>query len=116
MSSPLWLVGKLTLPPSMRRHLCRCRNGNCCSRHDGVITVVDAQAFSVVVKLALSPLPLVIKLVVSPTFQFLMALLPLMRRVFAIVTIAIFTLMTMASSPLSMHRCPCYCGDVSSPS
>ncbi len=40
-----------------------------------------------------------------------MALLPLMRRVFAIVAIAIFALMTMALSPLSMHRRPFRCGD-----
>jgi hypothetical protein len=54
--------------PSMRGHLCRCRNGNCCSRHDGVIAFVDAQACLSVVELALSPSPLFIKLVASPTF------------------------------------------------
>jgi hypothetical protein len=40
-----------------------------------------------------------------------MALFSLMRRVFAIVPIAIFTLMTMALLPLSMHRRPCCCQD-----
>ncbi len=28
----------------MRRHLCCCCNGNCHSRHNGVVTVVNAQA------------------------------------------------------------------------
>jgi hypothetical protein len=30
--------------PLMRRHLCRCLNGNCCSCHNGIVAVVDVQA------------------------------------------------------------------------
>jgi hypothetical protein len=40
-----------------------------------------------------------------------MVLFPSMRRVFAIVPIAIFALMMIALLPLSMHRCPCCCQD-----
>jgi hypothetical protein len=40
-----------------------------------------------------------------------MVLLPSICRVFAIVAIAIFTLLTMALLPLLMHRHPCYCQD-----
>jgi hypothetical protein len=40
-----------------------------------------------------------------------MALLPSMRRVFAIVAIPFFSLTMMALLPLSMHRRPCRCQD-----
>jgi hypothetical protein len=40
-----------------------------------------------------------------------MALLPLMRRVFSIVAIAIFALMTMVVALLLMHRRPCHSQD-----
>ncbi len=109
MSSPLWLVGKLALPPLMRRHLCCCRNDNCCSCHDGLIAVVDAQAFlrrcqaSVVTTAACHQ--------AGGITHVLMGLLPSMCRVFVIVAIAIFSLMTMALLPLSMHRRSCHCGD-----
>jgi hypothetical protein len=33
----------IALLPSMRRHLCHCRNGNCYSCQDGVFAVIDAR-------------------------------------------------------------------------
>ncbi len=46
MSLPLLLTGKLALLPLMRRPLCQCCDGNCCSCHHGVVTIVNAQASS----------------------------------------------------------------------
>ncbi len=34
----------MVLLPLMRRHLCHCHNGNCCSHHNGVVAIVDVQA------------------------------------------------------------------------
>jgi hypothetical protein len=109
MSFPLLLVGKLASLLLMRRHLCRCCNGNCCSCRNGVITVVDARTClhhcqASVVALAACCEAGVITHVA-------MVLLPSMCRVFAIVAIAIFVLMMMALLLLSMHRCPCHCRD-----
>jgi hypothetical protein len=80
MSLPLLLDGKLALLPSMRRCLQCCCNGNCCSCHNGVIAVVNAQAcFSCcqanVVALAACHQA-------GAVTHIAMALLPSMRRVF----------------------------------
>jgi hypothetical protein len=61
----------------------------------------------VVVKLALSPLPLVVKLVSSPTLRW--HCFHLCAGFFFIVLIAFFSLMTMVLSPLLMHRRLCCC-------
>jgi hypothetical protein len=34
----------MALLPSMRRPLCHCHDGNCCSCHDGIVAVVNVQA------------------------------------------------------------------------
>jgi hypothetical protein len=34
----------MELLPLMHRRLCHCCNGNCCSYHNGIIAIVDAQA------------------------------------------------------------------------
>jgi hypothetical protein len=109
MSSPSWLVGKLALPPLMRRRLCRCCYGDCCSHHDGVIAAVDAQVCLRHCQASIVALTACCQ--AGSVTHVLMVLLPSMRRVFSVVTIAIFALMTMALSPLLMHRHPCYCGD-----
>ncbi len=103
------LVNKLALPPLMRRCLCHCCDGKCCSCHNGIIAIVDAQMClcccqASVVALATCHRAGVVTHVV-------MVLLPLMRRVFVIVTISIFALMKLASFLLSMHRYPCRCLD-----
>jgi hypothetical protein len=109
MSLPLWLVGKLASPPSMRRHLCRCCNGNYCSRHNGVVAVVDAQAC--LCRCPASVVTLAACRQAGGITHISIVLLPSMRRVFAVDTIAIFALITIASLPLPMHRRPCHCGD-----
>jgi hypothetical protein len=107
MSLPFLLVGKLASLPSMRRHLGHCCDGNCCSCHNGLITVVDAQVClrhcqaSVIALVACCQADIVTHIA--------MALLPLMRRVFAVVVIAIVALMAMALLPLLMRKCPCCC-------
>jgi hypothetical protein len=109
MSSPLLLIGKLALPTSMRRCICRCRDGKCCSCHNGIIAVVDAQAC--LRHFRASVVALVTCHKAGVVTHVSMALLPSMCRVFAIVLIAIFALMTVALMPLSMHRRPCRCLD-----
>jgi hypothetical protein len=44
MLLPLSLAVKLASLPSMRRCLLHCSNGDCCSRHNGIVAVVNAQA------------------------------------------------------------------------
>ncbi len=114
MSPPLSLVGKLALLSSMRRGLCHCCNGNCCSCHNGVIAVVDAQACLCHCQASIVALATCCQAGVVTH----VAMAPSMRRIFAIVVIAIFVLMiaifvlmTMALLLVSMHIRPCSCQD-----
>jgi hypothetical protein len=109
MPLPSLLVGKLALPPLMRRRICRCRNGKCCYCHDGVIALVDAQAC--LRRCQASAVALTTFRQADVITHVAMALLPSMCRVFTIVTIAFFPLMTMVLLPLLMHRHPCHCRD-----
>jgi hypothetical protein len=77
--------------------------------HDGVIAVFDAQAC--LHHCQASVVALTACCQASGVTHISMVLVPLMRRVFAIVAIAFFPLTTMASLPLAMHRCLCHCGD-----
>ncbi len=109
MSLPSPLVSKLALPPLMRRCLCYCCNGNCCTLHYGLTAVVDAQVCLRHCQASIVTLTTCCQAGVITHIA--MALLPLMCRVLAIVMIAIFSLMTMALLPLLMHRHPCQCQD-----
>ncbi len=109
MSLLLLLVGKLALPLSMRRRICQCRDGKCCSCHNGVIAVIDAQAC--LYHCQASAVALATCRQAGVVTHVAVALLPLMRKVFAIVAIAIFALMTIVVAPLLMHRHPCHCKD-----
>ncbi len=109
MSLPLLLTSKLALLPSMCRHLCCFCNGNCCSCHNGIIAVVDAQ--TCLRHCQASVVTLVACHQVGILANVAMALLLSIHRVFAIVVIAIVTLMTMALLPLSICRHPCHCQD-----
>jgi hypothetical protein len=109
MLLPSLLVIKLLLLLSMQRHLCHCCDGNCCSCHDGIVAIVDAQAclcgcWASIIALVACCWAGIVALIV-------MALLLSMCRVFAVVAIAIDALMTMASLLLSMSRHPYHCQD-----